>query len=43
MLTLMVMLYNWIWKNEYAPKRWREGVVDFLRKEIRLTRGSTEG
>ena len=27
MLTMMVVLYNWIWKNEYAPKRWREGVV----------------
>ena len=27
MLTMMVMLYSWIWKNEYAPKRWREGVV----------------
>ena len=27
MLTLMVMLYNWIWKHEYAPRRWREGVV----------------
>ena len=23
----MVMLYSWIWKNEYARKRWREGVV----------------
>ena len=27
MLTVMVTLYNWIWKNEYAPKRWRQGVV----------------
>ena len=27
MLTMMVMLCYWIWKNEYAPKRWREGVV----------------
>ena len=27
MLTAIVMLYIWIWKNEYAPKRWREGVV----------------
>ena len=26
-LTMMVMLYNWIWKKEYAPRRWREGVV----------------
>ena len=27
MLAVIDMLYNWIWKNEYAPKRWREGVV----------------
>ena len=27
MLALMVRLYNWIWKNEYAPRRWRERVV----------------
>ena len=27
MITRMVMLYNWIWKNEYAPRRWREVVV----------------
>ena len=27
-LTMMVvMLYNWIWKNEHAPERWREEVV----------------
>lgn len=24
---MMTMLYNWIWKNEYAPKWWRERVV----------------
>ena len=33
MLTMMVELYNWIWKNEYAPKRWREGVVVNLFKK----------
>ena len=33
MLTMTVMLYNWIWKNEYAPKRWREGVVVNLFKK----------
>ena len=33
MLTMMVMLYNWTWKNEYAPKRWREGVVVKLFKK----------
>ena len=27
MLSMLVILYNWIWKNEYAPRRWREGVV----------------
>ena len=27
MVTVMGMLNNWIWKNEYAPKRWSEGVV----------------
>ena len=27
MLTMMVMLYSWIWKTEYAPRKWREGVV----------------
>ena len=29
---MMVMLYNWIWKNEYVPKRWREGVVNIFKK-----------
>ena len=27
MLIMMVILYNWIWKNEYTPKMWRDGVV----------------
>ena len=27
MITMMVVLHDWIWKNEYARKRWREGVV----------------
>ena len=27
LLPMTVMLYNWILKNEYAPKRWREGVL----------------
>ena len=26
-LTMMDMLFNWMWGNEYAPRRWREGVV----------------
>ena len=25
--------YNWIWKNEYASKRWREGVIVNLFKK----------
>ena len=33
MLTMMVMLYNWIWKKEDAPRRWREGVVVNLFKK----------
>ena len=32
MLTMMVLLYNWIWKNQYAP-RWGEGVVVNLFKK----------
>ena len=34
------MLYNWIWKNDYAHKRWREGVVV---KDTRLTWGTIDG
>ena len=33
MITMMVMMYNWIWENEYTPKRWREGVVVNLFKK----------
>ena len=42
MLTMMVMLYNWIWENEYVPRRWREGSSSKIisRKEIWLTRGT---
>ena len=40
---MMVMLYNWIGKNECAPRRWREGVVVNLFKEKKLTRGTIEG
>ena len=32
MLTMMVMLYNWVWKKEYAPTRWG-GVVGNLFKK----------
>ena len=33
MITMMVMLSHWMWKNEYAPKRCREGVVANLFKK----------
>ena len=33
MIQLMVLLYNWVWKNEYTPRRWREGVVVNLFKK----------
>ena len=33
MLTMMVTLYQWIWKNEYEPKRWIGGVVSNLFKK----------
>ena len=33
MITMMAMLYNLIWKNEYAPRRRREGVVVNLFKQ----------
>ena len=33
MITMMVLLYNWNWKNEYTPIRWRERVVvNFFKK-----------
>ena len=33
MLAMMVMMYNWIWINENAPKSWSEGVaVNLFRK-----------
>ena len=34
MLTMTIRLYNWIWKNECAPRRWREGVVVNLLKKV---------
>ena len=32
MITMMVMLCNWIWKNEYAPRRWRGVLANLLKK-----------
>ena len=35
MLAVMVMLYNWIWKNEYTPKRWERRSSSELVQERR--------
>ena len=42
MITMMVILYNWICKNEYTAKRWREGVVvvNLLKKEDKAEPGN---
>ena len=43
MLTTTVMLYNWIWKNEYAPRRCREGVaVNLFKKGDKADPKATE-
>ena len=33
MINMLDRIFNWIWKHEYAPKRWREGVVVNLFKK----------
>lgn len=33
MIQMMVLLFNWVWENEYAPSRWRKGVVVNLFKK----------
>ena len=43
MLTMMVMLYIWIWKNEYSPRRWREGVVNLFKKGDKAEPGNCRG
>ena len=46
MLTMMVMLYNRIWENEYPRKRCREGVVvniNIFKKGDKPHPGTTEG
>lgn len=41
---MLVMLYNWILKNEYAPRGWREEVVvDLLRKGDKADTGDYGG
>ena len=44
MLTVTVILFNWTSKNEYTPKRWREGasIVNYSRKGRRLILGTIE-
>ena len=44
MIQLMVLIYNWVWKNEYAVSRWRNGVVvDLLRKGGKTDPGNFRG
>ena len=46
MLTMMVMLYNRIWENEYPRKRCRAGVVvniNIFKKGDKPHPGTTEG
>lgn len=41
---IMVMLYIWMWENEYTPKRWRKGVVvNFFKKEHKADPGKCRG
>ena len=43
MLTMTAMLYNGVWQNEYAPRRWREGVVVNVFKEMKSDPGNYRG
>ncbi|CAB1099521.1 unnamed protein product [Ectocarpus sp. CCAP 1310/34] len=45
MIQLMVLLYNWVWKNECTPRsRWREGVfVNLLKKGDKTEPGNYRG
>ena len=43
-ITMMVILYHWIGKNEHAPRRWREGaVVDLFKKGDKANPGNYRG
>ena len=33
MLTMMVMMYSWVWENEYASEKWVKGVLEILFKK----------
>ena len=42
MLTMTVVLCSWMWSNEYAPTRWREGVaVNLFKKGDRGVPGNS--
>ena len=46
MLTIIVMLYNWIWNNEYGPRgeeNEQEEKKSLSREETKLTRKTTYG
>ena len=41
---MMVMLCNWLWKNEHAPRRWGEGVVvNLIKKGDKADPGNYKG
>ena len=41
MPTMMVMMYSWVWENEYASEKWREGVlVKLFKKKDKADRGN---
>ena len=41
---MLIMLYNWILKNEYASRRWREGViVNLFQKGDKADPGNCRG
>ncbi|CAB1100107.1 unnamed protein product [Ectocarpus sp. CCAP 1310/34] len=43
-IQLMIMLYTWVWKNEYAATRWRKGVVvNFFQKGDKTDPGRYRG
>ena len=44
MLTVMITLSNLTWANEYAPRRWREGVVvNLIKKGDKANPGNYRG
>ena len=43
MLTMMVMLYYWIWKKDYAPRTWRKVVVNVCKKGDKAGLGNFGG